>query len=447
MSEYQALYRKYRPRTFDEVAGQEHITQTLKNQISSGRQSHAYLFVGTRGTGKTSCAKILARAVNCENPHDGNPCNECEPCRSIENGSATDIMEIDAASNNGVDNVRALRDEAIFSPAVTRKRVYIIDEVHMLSNSAFNALLKILEEPPEHLVFILATTELHKVPATIVSRCQRFAFRRLSREVIAAQLVSVAASENIALDGDAAATLARLGDGSMRDALSLLDQCSDGGAIDGERVREVVGLPSRDAAIALASAIAERDAARVFTLFDASYRGGAGAATLFEELAVLARDALILSLIPSGGELLSGSADTNSLKALAETFGRARLLAFADLLAKARGAFTRGTGDRTTAELALIAALSDAEPTATQPVTPPAASPVPQSERSAAKRVREEEEERRSEVNAGQRSAQQSEVRDDDAPWAHLLGNDSEPQEPTSVIDRLSQYDFTKIEE
>ena len=223
---YQALYRKYRPRTFDEVCGQEHITETLKAQVASGRLSHAYLFVGTRGTGKTTCAKILAKAVNCLHPVDGNPCGECAACRGIDEGSVLDVVEIDAASNNGVENVRALREEAVFSPASVKKRVYIIDEVHMLSTAAFNALLKILEEPPEHLMFILATTELRKVPGTILSRCQRYSFRRLDADVIAKRLNYIAAREGFDLTPEGAALLARLADGGMRDAISLLDQCS-----------------------------------------------------------------------------------------------------------------------------------------------------------------------------------------------------------------------------
>jgi len=202
---YQALYRKYRPKTFDDVVGQEHITETLKKQVETGRLSHAYLFIGTRGTGKTTCAKILAKAVNCEHPVNGNPCNRCAACRGIDDGSVLDVVELDAASNNGVDNVRALRDEAVFSPASVRKRVYIVDEVHMLSNSAFNALLKILEEPPEHLMFILATTELHKVPATILSRCQRHSFKRIPVDTITARLNYVAQQEHLNLQPDAAA--------------------------------------------------------------------------------------------------------------------------------------------------------------------------------------------------------------------------------------------------
>ena len=207
---YQALYRKWRPKTFDEVVGQKHITETLKNQISTGRTSHAYLFIGTRGTGKTTCAKILAKALNCEHPVDGNPCGKCPACLGIEDGSIMDVVEIDAASNNGVDNVRQLREEAVFSPVSVKKRVYIIDEVHMLSTAAFNALLKILEEPPEHLVFILATTELNKVPATILSRCQRHSFKRLDAQLIADHLEHVAQCENLRLERSAAELIAGL---------------------------------------------------------------------------------------------------------------------------------------------------------------------------------------------------------------------------------------------
>ena len=221
MAVYQALYRKYRPQTFDDMVGQSAVTQTLKTQLNKDQLSHAYLFTGSRGTGKTSCAKILAKAVNCLQPIDGNPCNCCEACKAIDSGSCMDVLEIDAASNNGVDNVRDLRDDAIYSPSQVKKRVYIIDEVHMLSISAFNALLKIIEEPPEHLLFILATTELHKVPATILSRCQRFAFRRISQEDIASRLQYVAYQENIDLDDSAARVIARMADGGMRDGLKF----------------------------------------------------------------------------------------------------------------------------------------------------------------------------------------------------------------------------------
>ncbi len=240
---YQALYRKWRPKTFSDVIGQSHITQTLRKQVAEGRTSHAYLFTGTRGTGKTTCAKILAKAVNCEHPMDGDPCCQCPSCVGIENGSFLDVLELDAASNNGVDQVRALRDEAIYAPANVKKRVYIVDEVHMLSTPAFNALLKILEEPPEHLMFILATTELHKVPATILSRCQRFSFKRITPQDIAARLLYVAGQEQIDLTADGAELLSRLADGALRDGLSLLDQCAAvGGTVDSRAVLEALGL-------------------------------------------------------------------------------------------------------------------------------------------------------------------------------------------------------------
>ena len=240
---YQALYRKWRPKTFSDVVGQEHVTETLQRQVAEGRLSHAYLFTGTRGTGKTTCAKILAKAVNCEHPENGNPCNKCSSCLGIESGGFLDVMELDAASNNGVDHVRALRDEAIYSPAQVKKRVYIIDEVHMLSIAAFNALLKILEEPPEHLMFILATTELHKVPATILSRCQRFAFRRILPREIVGRLNYIAEQEGIDLRPDGAELLAHIADGALRDALSLLDQCAAaGGTIDSAAVLDALGI-------------------------------------------------------------------------------------------------------------------------------------------------------------------------------------------------------------
>ena len=348
---YQAFYRKYRPRSFDDVAGQEHITQTLINQIKSGRTSHAYLFVGTRGTGKTTCAKILARAVNCERPVDGNPCNECPTCLSIESGQAPDVLELDAASNNGVDNVRALRDEAIFSPASTKLRVYIIDEVHMLSGPAFNALLKILEEPPEHLLFILATTELHKVPATVISRCQRFSFRRLPRDVIAERLLKVAQSEAIALSGDAAELLSRLSDGSMRDAISLLDQCAGVSDIDITRVRDVLGLPAQGEASRLLSAVARRDTGLVFKLLDELYSAGKQPASLFEELCELARDTLIAELIPGADSLLTGAMSQKELKTLGKSLPPARLMYILSTLTRVE--FSKAASNRMAAEICL----------------------------------------------------------------------------------------------
>ena len=257
---YQALYRKWRPKTFSDVVGQEHVTETLQRQVAEGRLSHAYLFTGTRGTGKTTCAKILAKAVNCEHPENGNPCNKCQSCLGIESGGFLDVMELDAASNNGVDHVRALRDEAIYSPAQVKKRVYIIDEVHMLSIAAFNALLKILEEPPEHLMFILATTELHKVPATILSRCQRFAFRRILPREIVGRLNYIAEQEGIDLRPDGAELLAHIADGALRDALSLLDQCAAaGGTIDSAAVLDALGLAGNLQTAQLMDCVLRRD--------------------------------------------------------------------------------------------------------------------------------------------------------------------------------------------
>ena len=278
---YQALYRKYRPRTFDEVCGQEHITETLKAQVASGRLSHAYLFVGTRGTGKTTCAKILAKAVNCLHPVNGDPCGECAACRGIDEGSVLDVVEIDAASNNGVENVRALRDEAVFSPASVKKRVYIIDEVHMLSTAAFNALLKILEEPPEHLMFILATTELRKVPGTILSRCQRYSFRRLDADVIAKRLNYIAARAGFKLTEGGSALIARLADGGMRDAISLLDQCSGAPVIDEDAITESLGLAGGRRTAELLSAAARHDAKSALDAFAALWRDGKAALALF----------------------------------------------------------------------------------------------------------------------------------------------------------------------
>ena len=241
---YTALYRKWRPSTFDEVRGQDHIVTTLKNQIASGRIGHAYLFCGTRGTGKTSIAKIFARAVNCENPHNGNPCGECAACRAIATGASMNVVEIDAASNNGVDNIRQIRDEVEYSPADGKYRVYIIDEVHMLSTGAFNALLKTLEEPPSYVIFILATTEAHKIPITVLSRCQRYDFRRIDGETITGHLRQMADAEGIDVEDQALRYVAKKGDGSLRDSISLFDQCVAfyyGEKLTFERVLDVLG--------------------------------------------------------------------------------------------------------------------------------------------------------------------------------------------------------------
>ena len=311
MSAYQALYRKYRPQTFDDVSGQMAVTQTLKTQIMTGKMSHAYLFTGSRGTGKTSCAKILAKAVNCLNPDHGNPCNVCEACKAIDSGSCMDVLEIDAASNNGVDNVRDLRDDAIYTPSQVKMRVYIIDEVHMLSISAFNALLKIIEEPPEHLLFILATTELHKVPATILSRCQRFSFRRISQEDIAARLQYVAYQENIDLDDGAARVIARLADGGMRDGLSLLDQCASAttGELTAERLYSCLGIAGERKCGEMMGYIAAHDTKNALELFNRLYTEGKDLSAMLDEMACLTRDLLVLKTAGNAGiTMLSGVA-------------------------------------------------------------------------------------------------------------------------------------------
>ena len=353
---YQALYRKYRPRTFDDVVGQEHITETLKRQVAAGRLSHAYLFTGTRGTGKTSCAKILARAVNCEAPQDGNPCNACPACLGIENGSILHVLELDAASNNGVDQVRALRDEAVYTPAAVRKRVYIVDEVHMLSTPAFNALLKILEEPPAHLMFILATTELHKVPATIKSRCQQFAFKRILPGQIAQRLEHVAGQESIPLTKEGAALLARLADGGMRDALSLLDQCAGGGrTVDEEAILDILGLAGNLRTAALMEQIAQRDTAGALDTLAQLYAGGKDVGSVLSELSALARDLLLRKTAPQGGAaLLTGGYDETTMRRLGELLPAQRLLQILTLLQDTAAALPRSANRRTDTELCLL---------------------------------------------------------------------------------------------
>lgn len=352
---YQALYRKYRPKTFDDVVGQEHITETLKKQVETGRLSHAYLFIGTRGTGKTTCAKILAKAVNCEHPVNGNPCNQCAACRGIDDGSVLDVVELDAASNNGVDNVRALRDEAVFSPASVRKRVYIVDEVHMLSNSAFNALLKILEEPPEHLMFILATTELHKVPATILSRCQRHSFKRIPVDTITARLNFVAQQEHLDLQPDAAALLARMADGGMRDALTLLDQCCGNECISTDAVISAIGLAGNLRTAQLLRSVAAGDTAGALEQFRALWQDGKDPSALLDELSMLQRDLLMQAVAPRGGrELLSGAYDPVTLDDLSGAFSSAQLLANLQSIQQTLGAMASQPNPRIAAELCLI---------------------------------------------------------------------------------------------
>ena len=351
---YQALYRKWRPKTFQDVIGQPHVTETLRHQLTTGRISHAYLFVGTRGTGKTSCAKILAKAVNCEDLKEGDPCNTCTACVGIENGGILDVEELDAASNNGVDHVRALRDEAVFTPAVVRKRVYIVDEVHMLSTAAFNALLKIMEEPPAHLMFILATTEVHKVPATILSRCQRYAFRRVGAEEIAGRLHHVAEQESLILQDDAAQMLARLADGSMRDALALLDQCATDQAIDVPLVQQFVGLTGTEDTAKLLQAIEKKDADEALGIVNTLYYAGRDMGALLGGLGTLIRDILLTRIAPRGAEdLLSGSFERGLLETFASHPTEALLFALGQVT-DASAALNRSTNRKLTVEITII---------------------------------------------------------------------------------------------
>lgn len=352
---YQALYRKYRPQTFSDVVGQKSVTDTLRAQLETGRLSHAYLFTGTRGTGKTSCAKILAKAVNCENPNHGDPCGVCPSCRAIDEGSCMDVLEIDAASNNGVDSVRVLRDDAIYTPGTVKMRVYIIDEVHMLSTAAFNALLKIIEEPPAHLLFILATTELQKVPATILSRCQRHSFKRIPVDTIAARLNYVAQQEHLNLQPDAAALLARMADGGMRDALTLLDQCSGSDVITTETVISAMGLAGNLRTAQLLQSIADGDTAKTLEQFRSLWQDGKDPAALLDELSMLQRDLLMQAVAPRGGrELLSGGYDSETLQTLSGAFTPAQLLANLQSIQDALTAMAAQPNPRIAAELCLI---------------------------------------------------------------------------------------------
>lgn len=356
MAVYQALYRTYRPRTFDQVVGQTNLIETLKHQVDNNRLSHAYLFTGTRGTGKTSCAKILSRAVNCLAPVNGNPCNQCDACVGIEKGAIMDVLELDAASNNGVDQVRALRDEAIYTPASVRKRVYIIDEVHMLSTSAFNALLKILEEPPSHLMFILATTELHKVPATIKSRCQMFAFQRIGVEDMSAHVQFVAQQEGISLTPEGATLLARLADGGLRDALSLLDQCMTPDHQIGEgEILSALGLAGNLETAQLMAHLLAGETTQSLQLLARLYQGGKEVGSLLGELSSLVRDLLVYKTAPKGGmSLLVGGYEKATLDSLSTSVSGGRLVHMLTILQSASAQMKLSTNRRTDTELCLI---------------------------------------------------------------------------------------------
>lgn len=323
---YTALYRKFRPQNFDEMVGQEHITRTLRNQIIANRVGHAYLLNGGRGTGKTTTAKILARAVNCLNPKDGEPCNECEICKAALQGSLTDIVEMDAASNNSVDDVRAIRDEVNFLPTLAKYRVYIIDEVHMLSTGAFNALLKTLEEPPEHVKFILATTEPQKLPATILSRCQRFDFRKISTDNIIKKLKEVTEKEKINVTPEAMKTIAILADGAMRDAWSILDRCLQEGneVVDDDLVKNLAGIPKTEYIYKVVSAISQYDGIKVLQEIDTIVEEGKDLTNLLWEIIKYVRDVLVYKT--SGKAELYNEKEIEQIKEISEINSKQRLL-------------------------------------------------------------------------------------------------------------------------
>ena len=350
-----ALYRKYRSATFDEVISQEHITTTLKNQIKSGTPAHAYLFTGSRGTGKTTCAKLMAKAVNCLSPVDGNPCGECESCKAIAAG-CPDIIEMDAASNNGVDDVRALRDEVMYAPTVCRYKVYIIDEVHMLSSQAFNALLKTIEEPPPHVIFILATTEIHKVPATIASRCQQFRFSRIDVEESTKRLCEIAKKENVNITEDAARLISRLSDGGMRDAVSLLDQCISVSAdIDEETVRTTAGIAGTEHLFTLAQCIHEQNAPEALKILDELHNQSKDLMLLLDELLSHFRNLCILSATNSDFSLIpAGSGTRNDLARQTKEFTLGEIMRCMDILQDCIARTPKTAKRKTVAEMCLI---------------------------------------------------------------------------------------------
>lgn len=354
---YQALYRKWRPQVFADVVGQEHITGTLKNQIVAGKTAHAYLFTGSRGTGKTTCSKILAKAVNCLSPIDGDPCCECAICQGIDDGTIMDVVEIDAASNNGVENIRDLREEANFTPANAKYRVYIIDETHMLSIGAFNALLKIMEEPPEHVIFILATTEVHKVPATILSRCQRFDFKRIQSQTIADRLSYVAEEEQVDLQEDAALLIARLSDGGMRDALSLLDVCiSRGGSyVDTQVVSQAAGLAGNQYLFAIASAVLRGDVGEALAQLEALSERSVEFDRLSEQLVSHYRNLMIARTVKKPEEMIIClPEEMEMLRTQAQQYKLSAILFAIDTLSQALAKMSQGSSKRVELEMALV---------------------------------------------------------------------------------------------
>lgn len=353
---YQVLYRKYRPKNFSDVYGQDHVISTLKNEIKEDRISHAYLFTGSRGTGKTTCAKILAKAVNCENSDNGEPCNECEVCRGLDGGTIYDVVEIDAASNNGVDNIRDLREEANYTPSRGRYRVYIIDEVHMLSTGAFNALLKTLEEPPAHVIFILATTEVHKLPATILSRCQRFDFKRIQPETMAVRLNEVAELEGMSLDSDAAVLIARIADGALRDGLSILDQCgSRSKNIDSALVSQVAGLAGREVLYRLTDCVSRKNSSAAMEIIAELYQNSYDMERLCVEMINHFRNFLIVKTVKKSRELIVCTDDEyNSTVDSAKQFTLENVIFGLDLFQNTLTSIKAGANSRIEMEMSFI---------------------------------------------------------------------------------------------
>ncbi len=356
MAEYKALYRKWRPFDFDDVCGQERITDILKYEVANSRVSHAYLFCGSRGTGKTSCAKILAKAVNCENSHNGNPCNKCDACRSIDAGIATDVIEMDAASNNGVDNVRNLKDEISFTPALLKYRVYIIDEVHMMSGAAFNALLKTLEEPPQYVVFILATTEFHKLPTTIVSRCQRLDFRRISSDTIVSRLFKISEAEGIDLGEDGARLIARASRGGMRDAVSLLELCAGSKThIDASLVASTLGTGDRESAYRLIAAVGKSDFTTVYEIINDTVMSSGDISVFWQEVIDSYRDIMVVRNTDRAKTYLDlTDGEYERVREISKDFTMAKLIYHTSILEGALADMQRASNaKRSIAEIAL----------------------------------------------------------------------------------------------
>ncbi len=353
---HQALYRKYRPSVFDDVYGQEHITSILRYEASLGSVSHAYLFCGSRGTGKTTCAKILAKSVNCLNLKDGNPCNECENCRAIDQGTTTDVIEMDAATNTGVDYIRDLRENVMYTPAMLKKRVYIIDEAHMLSDSAFNALLKTIEEPPEHVLYIFATTEQHKIPATIISRCQRFEFRRISMESLVKRLMFIAQNEGIDLTQEGATLIAKTAQGGMRDAISLMELCAGSHKeINAELVNEILGTSSYDKMCNIATSIAKKEYSKLFDAINEIVLSSKDILVFFQDLTAFYRDMMVQKSLGSSMYLELLPNERVLLDKTASLFNMATLIHHASMLDSAYTNMMRNpSGKRLLAEITLM---------------------------------------------------------------------------------------------